>query len=82
MTVVHTQAIRFGLYSIKNFGVGVADAIIAERKANGRFTSLADFLTRVAATTINKKGLESLIECGALDSLGDPDAPVGARQNP
>ncbi len=70
--VVHTQAIRFGLYSIKNFGVGVADAIIAERKANGRFTSLADFLTRVAATTLNKKGLESLIECGALDSLGDP----------
>jgi DNA polymerase-3 subunit alpha len=67
-----TQGIRFGLYSIKNFGRGVADSIIAERKQNGKFTSLADFLSRVADQNLNKKGLESLIECGALDSLGDP----------
>lgn len=66
------NAIRFGLYSIKNFGRGVADSIIAERKKNGKFTSLADFLSRVADQNLNKKGLESLIECGALDSLGDP----------
>lgn len=71
-TAQHTQGIRFGLYSIKNFGRGVADSIIAERKKNGRFTSLADFLSRVTDQSLNKKGLESLIECGALDSLGDP----------
>ncbi|MBY0472714.1 DNA polymerase III subunit alpha [Patescibacteria group bacterium] len=69
-TVV-TNAIRFGLYSIKNFGQGVADAIIAERKANGAFISLSDFLTRVSSTSLNKKGLESLIQCGALDSFGE-----------
>jgi DNA polymerase-3 subunit alpha len=68
---VHTQAIRFGLYSIKNFGRGVADSIIDERKANGKFTSLADFLSRVADQNLNKKGLESLIQGGALDSLGE-----------
>ena len=71
------DAIRFGLYSIKNFGRGVADSIIAERKANGRFTSLSDFLSRVKTQALNKKGLESLIQCGALDSLGDRGQMVG-----
>jgi len=70
-TVIHSNAIRFGLYSIKNFGQGVADAIISERKTNGPFTSLSDFLTRVSASSLNKKGLESLIQCGALDSFGE-----------
>lgn len=65
------RAIRFGLYSIKNFGVGVADSVIAERKKGGKFTSLADFLTRVSDQNLNKKGLESLIQCGALDSFGE-----------
>lgn len=74
-TVV-TDAIRFGLYSIKNFGQGVGDAIIAERKANGPFTSLSDFLTRVNSTSLNKRGLESLIQCGALDSFGERGAMV------
>ena len=64
-------SIRFGLYSIKNFGQGVADSIIKEREENGRFVSLADFLTRASSQNLNKKGLESLIECGALDSLGE-----------
>ncbi|HVZ76304.1 MAG TPA: DNA polymerase III subunit alpha [Candidatus Paceibacterota bacterium] len=68
---IETDCIRFGLYSIKNFGRGVADAIIAERKRNGRFTTLSDFLRRVKDQNLNKKGLESLIQCGALDSFGD-----------
>ncbi|HVV15312.1 MAG TPA: DNA polymerase III subunit alpha [Candidatus Paceibacterota bacterium] len=68
---IETDSIRFGLYSIKNFGRGVADAIISERKANGRFVSLSDFLRRVKDQNLNKKGLESLIQCGALDSLGE-----------
>ena len=65
------DAIRFGLYSIKNFGQGVADSIIAERKENGPFTSLSNFLSRASGNNLNKKGLESLIECGALDSMGE-----------
>lgn len=64
------DAIRFGLYSIKNFGRGVADSIIAERKRGGKFTSLSDFLSRIADERLNKKGLESLIQCGALDEFG------------
>lgn len=65
------DSIRFGLFSIKNFGRGVAESIIAERKKNGRFETLGDFLTRVSDERLNKKGLESLIQCGALDEFGE-----------
>ncbi|MDE2212936.1 MAG: DNA polymerase III subunit alpha [Patescibacteria group bacterium] len=65
------DAIRFGLYSIKNFGQGVAGAIITERKLHGRFVSLSDFLRRVQEQALNKKALEALIQCGALDSFGE-----------
>ena len=68
------DAIRFGLYSIKNFGRGVADEIIKERKDRGKFLTLSDFLSRVKTNGLNKKGLESLIQCGALDSLGERGA--------
>ncbi len=68
---VEQDAIRFGLNSIKNFGRGVAEGIIAERKRGGKFVSISDFLRRVTDQNLNKKGLESLIMCGALDSLGE-----------
>lgn len=63
------DAIRFGLSSIKNFGDGISDAIIAERKARGPFKTLSDFLLRIGSKNLNRKSLESLIKCGALDSL-------------
>jgi DNA polymerase-3 subunit alpha len=63
------DAIRFGLSSIKNFGEGISEAIIAERKAHGSFASLSEFLSRVGSKNLNRKSLESLIKCGALDSL-------------
>ncbi|MFZ3043787.1 MAG: DNA polymerase III subunit alpha, partial [Minisyncoccia bacterium] len=63
------NAIRFGLSSIKNFGEGISEAIIAEREAHGAFTSLSEFLSRVGSKNLNRKSLESLIKCGALDSL-------------
>jgi DNA polymerase III subunit alpha len=71
MSADGVERIRFGLYSIKNFGEGVGDAIIAERKANGPFTSLDDFLIRVKDRNLNRKSLEALIKCGALDVFGE-----------
>ncbi len=65
------NAIRFGLYSVKNFGQGIADSVIAERKKNGPFASIADFLSRVEDQGLNKKGLDSLIKCGTFDSLAE-----------
>jgi DNA polymerase-3 subunit alpha len=65
------DAIRFGLTTIKNFGEGIGQAIIEERKKNGPFKTLADFLHRVKDRNLNKKSLESLIKCGAMDKLGE-----------
>ncbi|MCR4325487.1 MAG: DNA polymerase III subunit alpha [Patescibacteria group bacterium] len=70
-------AIRFGLYSIKNFGTGVADAIIAARKESGEFSGIADFIARVTDKNLNKKSLESLIQSGALDCLALPEGGRG-----
>ena len=67
--VSNGSAIRFGLSSIKNFGDGISEAIIAERKTHGTFKTLSDFLSRVGSKNLNRKSLESLIKCGALDSL-------------
>ncbi len=65
----NTDRIRFGLVTIKNFGQGIATAIIEERKKNGKFKNLSDFLDRVKDKNLNKKSLEALIKSGAMDSF-------------
>ena len=67
-------AIRFGLAAIKNVGHNVVAAIVEERKKNGSFSTMADFLTRLTpsvgqSTIVNKKSMESLIRAGAFDTL-------------
>jgi DNA polymerase-3 subunit alpha len=69
-TVVDDHTIRFGLYSIKNFGTGVSDSIIAARKEKP-YKDISDFVTRIGDKNLNKKSLESLIQSGALDGLGE-----------
>lgn len=66
-----TSNIRFGLNNIKNFGTEIGKAIIAERKERGKFRSIEDFLERVQHKNLNKKSLEALIMCGALDAFGE-----------
>ncbi len=63
--------IRFGLLTIKNLGANIAEVIIAEREANGSYKNVEDFVTRVHDKDLNKKSLESLIKCGALDLFND-----------
>jgi len=65
------ETIRFGLETIKNFGEGIANAIINERKKNGPFKSLTDLLERVQDKNLNKRSLEALTMCGAMDKLGE-----------
>lgn len=67
----HAYRIRFGLVTIKNFGQGISTAIIEERKKNGKYKSLSDFLDRVQDRNLNKKSLESLIKSGAMDCFGE-----------
>jgi DNA polymerase-3 subunit alpha len=64
------RTIRFGLYTIKNLGTDIADAIIEERKRAGKFKSLSDFFERINHKNLNKKSVEALAKSGALDDLG------------
>ena len=73
-TVGKERKIRFGLTTIKNFGEGIAHVIIEERKRNGKYTSLADFLKRIRDRNLNKKSMEALIKSGALDRFGERGA--------
>ncbi len=73
-TVTNDTEIRFGLYSIKNFGTGVGDSIIETREKTDPFADIADFLSRASDKNLNKKSLESLIQSGALDELGERGA--------
>ncbi len=61
--------IRFGLAAVKNVGVGPVDSIIGVREEGEKFQSFYDFCNRVDLRKANKKVLESLIKCGAFDSL-------------
>ena len=61
--------IRFGLLAIKNLGRNFIKNIIAERRL-GKFTSFYDFCSRMHGADFNKRAVESLIRCGALDGLG------------
>jgi len=70
-TKADEATIHFGLNAVKNVGYNVVKAIVEERKRNGAFSSVADFVERVQSKDLNKKSLESLIKCGALDNLGE-----------
>ena len=64
------NGIRFGLVGVRGVGKNVADEIIAEREANGPYSSLHDFVNRLDAKCYNRKTLEALIKGGAFDSTG------------
>ena len=66
---VSGDAIRYGLSAIKSIGRNVVDEIIKERKNNGLFTSIDDFVERMGGREVNKRTLENFIKSGAMDSL-------------
>ncbi len=63
--------IRFGLAVIKNVGIGAVDALVEERKLNGRYASYRDFAKRTSGLNITKRVHEYLIKAGAFDALGE-----------
>jgi DNA polymerase III subunit alpha len=64
------DSIRFGLAAIKNVGENTAKAIRESRLSAGEFKSLYEFCERIESKFLNKRVFESLIKCGAMDSLG------------
>ncbi|NUM25466.1 MAG: DNA polymerase III subunit alpha [Candidatus Buchananbacteria bacterium] len=66
-----SNKIRFGLSAVKNLGENIIREVIKERKGNGPFLTLEDFLSRVKTKDLNKKSLEAMIKSGVLDTLGE-----------
>ncbi len=67
--VVSENAIRFGLDAVKNVGHSAVEAIIRARE-DSPIASIWDFCERVDSRAVNKRAIECLIKCGALDSTG------------
>lgn len=66
---VEDGKIRYALSAVRNVGEGAMQALVAERKKNGAFKDVMDFVTRVDSSVINKRCLENLIKSGALECL-------------
>jgi DNA polymerase-3 subunit alpha len=61
--------IRFGLAGVKNVGEGAIEAVLEARGRGGAFQGLHDFAARVDSRRVNRRVVESLVKCGAFDSL-------------
>lgn len=67
---VDGASIRFGLAAVRNVGEAAIHSIETIRDNSGPFQSLVDFCSRIDMRAVNKRVVESLIKCGAFDSLG------------
>ena len=65
---VDNGAIRYGLSAIKSVGRPVIESLVKERKENGQYRSLKDFMER-NSPQMNKRAVENFIKAGALDCL-------------
>ncbi len=72
------EGIRFGLAGVKNVGEGAIESILAGREEGGPFTSIVDFTSRVDGRRANRRVVESLVKCGAFDTLHENRAGVWA----
>ena len=68
---VEGDSIRFGMGAVKNVGHGLIRSIVAKRNEGGPFKSLEDFLQRMDEGELNKRAVENLIKCGAMDCFGN-----------
>ena len=68
--IVENGNIRFALGAVKNVGISMIDNLVKVREEEGEFISFPDFCRRMESKDINKRAVEGLIKCGALDALG------------
>ena len=61
--------IRFGLGAVKGVGESAVQSIVEERRANGPFKGIFDFVQRVNLNACNKKNMECLALSGGFDSF-------------
>jgi DNA polymerase III subunit alpha len=75
------ERIRFGLNAIKNVGKTVAHEIVEERKRNGNYKTIVEFIERVQHKDLNKKSMEALAKVGAMDELGERNQFLASMEN-
>ena len=63
------EVIRFGLNAVKNVGGKAVDAILKVRSEHGQLTDFMEFMKKVNLNEVNRRMLETLVKCGAFDSL-------------
>ncbi len=73
-TIEGESGIRFGLGGIKNIGQDIMEAIVKERKENGEYKNLDDFVERTHKKGIQKRAIEYLIMSGTMDEFGERNA--------
>ena len=73
-TIEGESGIRFGLGGIKNVGSDIVKSIVDERKDNGVYQNLDDFVSRMYRRGIQKRVIEYLIMSGAMDEFGERNA--------
>lgn len=64
------NGIRFGLVGLRGVGSDVADNIVKERKKNGPYKHIHDFVSRLESRYCNRRVLEALVKGGAFDNTG------------
>lgn len=69
-SVIDNTRIQFGLLAVKNIGQTAIESIVANRDKHGLYQSIFDLCSRVDLRLVNRKVIESLIKCGALDCFG------------
>ena len=75
-SAVDDKAVRCGLGAIRGLGQAAAQAIQAEREANGPFTGIADLFSRISGAGLHQRQAETLVRSGALDGLCENRAAV------
>jgi len=78
-TAGEADEIRYGLGAIKGVGEGAVEALLEERRQGGLYLDLFDLCQRADLRKLNRRVLESLIRCGALDELGANRATLAAQ---
>ena len=71
--------IRFGLGAVRGVGQSALEGVFESRRTGGAFSDLFDFAARVDSKRLNKGLLESLVQCGAFDSIAFPNGLTRSR---
>jgi DNA polymerase-3 subunit alpha len=77
------KAVRFGLGAVKNAGDSAVRAIIAARaeQPDGEFASLDAMCDTIDWSIVNRRVLDSLAKCGALDCFGPRSNVIAALES-